>query len=120
MHITLHNNFIVSDSLKKVARNVTTLLVEDEKKTILLKELTNKVTKLVVEDVKKTKILTELLEELRRFRIEKEIETERHEASDIINRLPLDSGQDMLEIEHFLLNNINENKMVRGYKTTKN
>lgn len=75
-----------------------------------MKVITSKITKLIVENEKTTKTLTKLNQIIGRLNIEEEIETENNE--DIINRLPLATEEDILEMEHFLLQRKNEKKLV--------
>lgn len=75
-----------------------------------MKVITSKITKLIVENEKTTKTLTKLNQIIGRLNIEEEIETENN--VDIINRLPLATEEDILEMEHFLLQRKNEKKLV--------
>lgn len=77
----------------------------------ILKVITSKITKLIVENEKTTKTLTKLNQIIGRLNIEEEIETENNE--DIINRLPLATEEDILEMEHFLLQRKNEKKLLQ-------
>lgn len=74
-----------------------------------MKELTNKITKLIIENEKTNKTIKKMDQIIRQFNIEEEMETEN---SDIINRLPLATEEDIFEIERFLLQKKNEKKLV--------
>lgn len=75
-----------------------------------MKELTSKMTTLIIENEKTTKILTQLQQTIRRLNMEQGIKTENNE--DVTNRLPLSTEQHILEMEHFLLQEKNENKVI--------